>query len=111
MRGKRQNRRFIAILIAVCFADLVVKVLIRGNYCLVPTESLQRSEAGTAETSVYGLVLYREVGIDHREMYRQAVWWYETALLVEWAIGVMVGTLVYVVLRWSWASGEAAPSA
>jgi hypothetical protein len=94
-----QHRRVAAFLIALCVAAIVVTVLVRGNYCVVPSAFLQPGEAGTAEMSIYGVALYREVGSDHPAIYRRAVGWYETTLLVEWGMGVAVGAVVYGFLR------------
>ena len=61
---------------------------------------LKIEEVGTAETSVHGIVLYRGAGTDHIGMYREAVWYYEAALLAEWGAAVTVGIGVYMLVRW-----------
>jgi hypothetical protein len=61
--------------------------------------------------SIYGVALYREVGSDQPAMYRRAVGWYETALLVEWGMGVAVRAVVYALLRWRWAPGRGTQAA
>jgi hypothetical protein len=102
--------RVVPLLVALLVAAVTVKILVHGNYCLVPGASLKPGEVGTAETSVYGIPLYRSAGTDHAGMYREAVWWYETTLLVEWGAAVAVGVGTYLVLRWCWGHGIASPA-
>ena len=49
------DRRIVPFLIALVGAALLLEVLIRGNYCLVPSALLGPGEVGTAETSVHGV--------------------------------------------------------
>ena len=108
--GEPQDRRIVPLLIALVVAGMTVEALVHGNYCLVPSTSLKAGEVGAAETSVYGIVLYRGAGTDHMGMYREAVWWYETALLAEWGAAVAVGVVVYVLVRRWRERGRASPS-
>jgi hypothetical protein len=94
--------RRIVLLIALAVAGLLLKVLTHGNHCLVPSPFLKPGEVGMAEVSVYGVALYRESGIDQETMYRQALWWYEMALLGEWVAAITVGATVYLDLRVKW---------
>jgi hypothetical protein len=98
--GEPRSRWIVPLLLAVLVAGVTLKVFVHGNYCLVPSTFLQPGEEGTAETSVYGLPLYRGAGTDHQGMYRAAVWWYETTLLAEWAVAVAVGAGAYLLVRW-----------
>jgi hypothetical protein len=97
-----EHGRLASLVVAVAIAGLLLAVLVRGNYCLVPSTFLKPDEVGTAETSIYGIALYLESGLEHRAMYDQAIWWYEVALICEWAIATAVGTAVYVVVRRRW---------
>src|SRR3954468_16900374 len=107
--GEPHDRRLVPLLIALAVAGVTVKVLVHGNYCLVPSTFLKADEVGTAETSFYGIPLYRGAGTDHMGTYRAAVWWYESALLAEWAAAVAVGVGVYLLLRW-WQRRGASPA-
>ena len=98
--GESHDLRIVPLLIALIVAGVTLKVLVHGNYCLVPSTSLKDGDAGAAETWVYGISLYRGAGTDHTGMYREAIWWYEKALLVEWGAAVAVGVGVYLLLRW-----------
>jgi hypothetical protein len=93
------GRRIAPLLVALILAAVALRALVLGNYCLVPSAALSPGQAPTAETSVYGFVLYRGVGVDQQTMYREAVWWYEAALLAEWTIAVAAGVSVYLLLR------------
>ena len=97
--GLFRDRWVAPLLIALAVAGLSLRLILPGNYCLVPSEFLQPGEAGSAQTSVYGVVLYRESGTDVRGMYEQAVWWHEIAIEVEWGIATVAETAVYLVLR------------
>jgi hypothetical protein len=100
--GWPYDRRIVALLVALLVAGVSVKALVAGNYCLVPSTFHKPGELDKAETSVYGIPLYVSAGTDYMGMYREAVWWYETALLVEWGAAVAVGVGVYLVMRWWW---------
>jgi hypothetical protein len=102
------KRRLVSLLIAWAIGFAIVKGLAHGTYCLVPSSHLKFEEVTTAEMSIYGVVLYREVGTDHTNMYDNAVWWYEMTLFGIWAVAVVCGTGVYLIVGRFWRS-EAAP--
>jgi hypothetical protein len=85
----------VAFVVALLLAGVTLKLLVQGNYCLVPRANLKPGEVGIAETSVYGIPLYRATGTEEMGMYHDAIWWYETALLVEWGFAVVVGAGTY----------------
>jgi hypothetical protein len=91
-----QNRK-LALVISLVVAGVLLRAIVTGNYCLVP--SFRPGEVGTAETSIFGFALYLEAGTEHEAMYHRAVWWYEALLLAEWASAVVVGAAVYAALR------------
>jgi hypothetical protein len=103
--GWRKDRRIVPFLIALAVAGLALKLLVSGNCCLVPSAYLKPGEAGTAEVSAYGVVLYGETGADHEAMYNRAVWWYQAALTGEWVLAVAMGAAIYSLLRWWWGAG------
>jgi hypothetical protein len=57
------KRRVALILIALAIAFITFQVLLLGTRCLVPSPFLNAGEVGTAETSIYGGVLYKLFGI------------------------------------------------
>jgi hypothetical protein len=91
-------RRVAPMLVGLIVAGGALEALLLGNYCVVPSSFVRSGETSTAETSIYGFALYLETGTEHTAMYRKAVWWYETALLGEWAAAVTVGIAVYMLL-------------
>ncbi len=96
------KRRIVLLLIALAVAYGTAKALLLGTYCLVPSAFLKADESGTAETSIYGVVLYRETGTDHTQMYHQAVWWHEVTLNGIWAAAVVTGTGTYLIAGRFW---------
>jgi len=59
-------------------------------------------EYGTAETSIYGVVLYGETGKDYKGMYDRAVWWYEATLIGIWVVAILAGIGVYIIVGGLW---------
>jgi hypothetical protein len=109
--GEPRSRWIVPLLVAVLVAGVTLGALVHGNCCLVPSTFLQPGEEGRAETSVYGIPVYRVAGTDHQGMYREAVWWYETTLLAEWGAAVAVGAGVYLLVRWLQGRGRAPQTA
>jgi hypothetical protein len=108
--GGPQDRGVVPLLVALFVAAVTLKALVHGNYCLVPSTFLKPGEVGTVETSVYGILLYRGAGSDHTGMYREAVWWYKTALLAEWCAAGAAGAGAYLVVRWWRGPGSGSPA-
>ena len=96
------KRRIILVLMAGALTVGTLKLLLVGAYCLVPGAYLAPNELVTAETSIHGLVLYRDTGTHHVSMYDQATWWYEAMLFGVWATSIGTGTLTYVVADRLW---------
>jgi hypothetical protein len=95
------KRRVVPLVIALVVAGVFFELLICGNYCLLPSQHLQPWEKEyTAEMSIYGIPLYRRAGPDNKAMYDEVYWWYETTLLAEWGVAVVIGVGVYLVVRW-----------
>jgi hypothetical protein len=93
----------VLIVIALAVAFITLQGLLFGTRCLVPDPFLKAGEVGTAETSIYGVALYRETGTDHIELYDRAVWWFQATGLGIWAAAVVTGTSVYLILgRLGW---------
>ena len=97
-----KNRRIVLFLVALVCAIVTLKSLSLGLYCSVPSAIQDAGNVDTAETSIYGVVLYRETGTERMRMYHQAVWWYEATLFGIWGTAVVVGTGVYLVGRLCW---------
>jgi len=102
--GELHDRYVVPLLIALVVAGVTLHVFFLGHRGHLPSIRLEIGEVGTAEISVFGIVLYRgtTMGV-HREamgIYREAIWWQETALLVEWGVAAAVGVGVYIFARW-----------
>lgn len=96
------DTRIAPLLVALLLAGLLVTVLGRGTYCLLPSNYLKPDEVATAEVSVFGITLYRESGPNPNLLYDNAIWWYQAAALSEWLLAVVAGTSAYVALRAKW---------
>ena len=107
MVGRLNKQRIVLVVIASAIASVTLRILSLGTYCLVPSTNLKVGELATAETSIYGLVLYRETGTDYMDMYHQAVWWYEVTLIGIWAAAVVAGVGACVIVGRLWRPGGA----
>ena len=103
-------RRVVSFLLGLSVAAITANALSHGTYCLVPSTLHKAQESGTAETSIYGVVLYEETGMDYKGMYDRAVWWYEATLIGIWVVAILAGIGVYVIVGSLWRH-EVKPSA